>query len=87
MRWKPTRLECCISSNREGADCSAPLFNPMETPQEIQRKIDVLKKDIEYRRKQIRDMEAQIAFLRDAIKKENLEIEIGEAKIKRLNGA
>lgn len=87
MRWKHTRPECCISSNREGADCSAPLFNPMETSQEIQRKIDTLKNDIGYRRKQIRDMEAQIAFLRDAIKKENLEIEINEARIKKITSA
>lgn len=55
------------------------------TPKEQdKRESDALKNDIEYRRAQVRDMEAKIAFFRDAIAKEQTEIALAEIRLRKL---
>lgn len=49
-----------------------------------QRESAAIKNDIEYRRRQIREMEAKISFLRDAIAKEQTEIELDEIRLRKL---
>lgn len=56
----------------------------MTEKEQAQRESAAIKNDIEYRRKEIRDMEAKIAFFRDAIAKEQTEIALAEIRLRKL---